>query len=70
MEAYNNDDSYKDTDMVKSEKIEQLTSGNTDDSIIKRYKLKRYDIISYQLNQACYTTLIIFCTKGERADLY
>ena len=41
MEAYNNEDSFKDTDMVNSEKIEQLTSGNTDDSIIKRYKLKK-----------------------------
>ena len=42
MEAYNNDDSNKNVDMmeVKSEKNERLSSGKTDDSLLKIYKLK------------------------------
>ena len=42
MAAFNNDFTDEDDDMMeaKSEETEQLSSGNTDDTLVKGFKLK------------------------------
>ena len=42
MAAFNNDDTNKEVNMSKAklEETEQLSSGNADDSLVKRYKFK------------------------------
>ena len=46
MAAFNNDGTNENDDMVeaKSEETEQLSAGNTDDTLVKRFKLKASSI--------------------------